>query len=180
MENVAFFTWDDDMSVGVAEIDEQHKTLVAIINTLFAAAVQRENGEITSEILDTLVKHTKTHFGLEEKMMQDAGCEPADFAVHQHEHHAFIEKIRNIASTHLEEGKPVSFEAINFLKHFLQDHILYADKKHATVLQDSGCSTQACFNSPSNTMTGGRVEMAKRKTWQEIFQAQQNVKSEKP
>ena len=102
-----FFAWSDAMSVGIAEIDEQHKMLVDILNRLFLAVVQRESNAITIEILDTLVDYTKTHFGLGEKLLQDAEYDSTEFAAHQREHHAFVEKISTVASKHLVEGKSV-------------------------------------------------------------------------
>ena len=169
MEGKVFFAWSDAMSVGIAEIDDQHKMLVDILNRLFHAVVQRESHEITIEILDTLVDYTKTHFGLEEKLLQDAGYDPAEFVAHQREHHAFIEKISSAANKHLVEGKSVSFEIINFLKHWLQDHILVTDKKYATALQGSGYSTKAWTDMASNAMANKQAETPKRKQWWKVW-----------
>lgn len=169
MEDKVFFAWSDAMSVGITEIDDQHKTLVDILNRLFLAVVKRESNEITIEILDTLVDYTKTHFGLEEKLLQDAGYNPAEFATHQQEHRAFIEKISNAANKHLVEGKSVSFEIINFLKHWLQDHILVTDKKYADALKKSGYSTKAWTDFASVAMANKQAETPKRKQWWKIW-----------
>lgn len=169
MESKVFFAWSDAMSVGIAEIDEQHKTLVDILNRLFVAVVQRESNQITIEILDTLVDYTKTHFGLEEKLLQDAGYDPVEFAAHQREHHAFVEKISAAANKHLVEGKSVSFEIINFLKHWLQDHILVTDKKYASALQGTGFSTKAWTDFASSTMTAKQEATPKRKQWWKVW-----------
>ena len=169
MGDKVFFEWSDNMSVGIAEIDEQHKTLVDILNRLFVAVVQRESNEITIEILDTLVDYTKTHFGLEEKLLQEAGYNPEEFAAHQREHRAFVEKISIAANKHLVEGKSVSFEIINFLKHWLQDHILVTDKKYATALHGSGYSTKAWTDYASNAMATKQAETPKRKQWWKVW-----------
>ncbi|MDP2783847.1 MAG: bacteriohemerythrin [Sulfurimicrobium sp.] len=169
MENKVFFEWSDAMSVGITEIDEQHKTLVDILNRLFHAVVQRESNEITIEILDTLVDYTKTHFGLEEKLLQDAGYNPTEFAAHQREHRAFVEKISHAASKHLVEGKSVSFEIINFLKHWLQDHILVTDKKYADALKDAGYCTKAWTGFASTAMAAKQEATPKRKQWWKVW-----------
>lgn len=169
MEGKVFFAWSDAMGVGITEIDEQHKTLVDILNRLFLAVVQRESDEITIEILDTLVDYTKTHFGLEEKLLQDAGYDPAEFAAHQREHSAFIEKISTAANKHLVEGKSVSFEIINFLKHWLQEHILITDKKYAVALKGAGFSTRAWTDFASTTMAAKQAETPRRKQWWKIW-----------
>ena len=169
MGDQVFFAWSDAMSVGIAEIDDQHKMLVDILNRLFIAVVQRESHEITVEILDTLVDYTKTHFGLEEKLLHDAGYNAEEFAAHQHEHRAFIEKISNAASKHLVEGKSVSFEIIGFLKHWLRDHILVTDKKYASALQGAGYSTKAWADFASHAMVTKQSETPKHKQWWKIW-----------
>lgn len=169
MTDKVFFEWSNAMSVGIAEIDEQHKTLVDILNRLFHAVVQRESNEITIEILDTLVDYTKTHFGLEEKLLRDAGYDEAEFNAHQREHHAFIEKVGAAANKHLVEGKSVSFEIINFLKHWLQDHILVTDMKYATALKVTGYSTKAWTDFASTAMAAKQEDTSKRKKWWKIW-----------
>lgn len=164
-----FFEWTDAMSVGIAEIDNQHKILVDILNRLFVAVVKRENEQTTIEILDTLVDYTKTHFGLEEQLLQDAKYDATEFAAHQREHRAFIEKISAAASKHLVEGKSVSFEIINFLKHWLQEHILVTDKKYAAALQKSNFSTARWTDLASTAMTTKQEETPKRKQWWKIW-----------
>jgi hemerythrin len=168
-EHQVFFPWSDAMSVGIAEIDDQHKMLVNILNRLFTAVVQRESHEIITEILDTLVDYTNTHFGLEEELMQDAGYDPVAFAAHQHEHRAFIEKISSAANKHLVEGKSVSFEIISFLKRWLQDHILVTDRKYASALQDAGYSTKAWADFASHAMANRLSGTTGHKQWWKIW-----------
>ena len=49
------FHWSDEFSVGLQEIDEQHKELVDLLNQLHVA-IQEHHGSATSrEILDKLV-----------------------------------------------------------------------------------------------------------------------------
>jgi hemerythrin len=169
MEEQVFFPWTDAMSVGIVEIDEQHKILVGILNRLFSALVQRESHEVTAEILDTLVDYTNTHFALEEKLMQDAGYDPVEFAAHLREHRAFIEKINDAADQHLAEGKSVSFEITSFLKRWLRDHILVTDKKYAFALQDAGYSNTAWADFARNAMAGKQSETARHRQWWRIW-----------
>lgn len=52
------------MSVGIQEIDSQHKVLIDILNRLFVSIVNRENSTVITEVLDALIDYTKTHFEL--------------------------------------------------------------------------------------------------------------------
>ena len=133
------------------------------------AVAQREGNEITIEILDTLVDYTRTHFGLEEKLLLDAGYSPVEFAAHQREHRAFIEKISTAANKHLVEEKSVSFEIINFLKRWLQDHILITDMKYADALKKAGYSTSDWTNMASDAMAKKQAETPKRRQWWKVW-----------
>ena len=62
--------WSDEFSVGIQEIDEQHKVLVGLLNQLHQA-IREHHGRATSrEILGRLAEYTRTHFLLEESLMR--------------------------------------------------------------------------------------------------------------
>jgi hemerythrin len=65
-----FFKWSDKYSVGIKTIDSQHQELVNIINRLFDAVTNHEADKVINSILDALMDYTKTHFALEELLMQ--------------------------------------------------------------------------------------------------------------
>jgi len=153
MNGKAFFEWSDNMSVDIAEIDTQHKMLIDILNRLFMSVMNREQNTVTTEVLDALIDYTKTHFELEERLMLDAGYDPMAYAAHCTTHQEFIDKVGNAARKFLVEEKTVSFELINFLKHWLRDHILVTDQKYAAALRDQGYVTHAWETSANSLMT---------------------------
>ncbi|MBI5329204.1 MAG: hemerythrin family protein [Betaproteobacteria bacterium] len=136
------FTWSDDLSVGIEEIDHQHRTLIDILNRLFHAVVERKSEEVIGATLDALIDYTFTHFELEEQLMVNAGYDEAAFVSHQAAHKAFIDKVEGIARKSVMENKMVAFELINFLKHWLRDHICVTDKQYAKALRDAGYCTR--------------------------------------
>jgi len=140
MNHLALFKWTDDFSVGIQEIDEQHKMLFELINRLFLAALKREDHARTLEILDTLVDYTKTHFALEERLLDAAGF--PGLAEHQQEHLKFVEKMHSMVQKFLVEERTITFELINFLKRWLKEHILETDMAYAAALAHSGFSTE--------------------------------------
>lgn len=141
MTRLEAFKWTNEFSVGIEEIDNQHKVLFELINRMFIAALKREDHRVSLEILDALVDYTKTHFALEERLLASAGYEK--LAEHQMEHRAFIDKLGTMAQKFLAEEKTITFELINFLKHWLKEHILETDMAYATVLSQSRFSTEA-------------------------------------
>ena len=136
------FVWTDDLSVGIEEIDQQHQMLVNILNELFHAVAERKSEEMIGETLDALIGYTLTHFELEEKLLQSANYAEDEFTAHKAAHRVFVSKIEGIARKSVVENKVVAFELINFLKHWLREHISITDKKYAEALRQSGYSTQ--------------------------------------
>ena len=78
--------WNDKLSVGVAQFDNEHKKLVAMVNELFDAVQGGHGKEALGKILDGLIAYTKTHFANEERYFQQHGY--ADYAQHKAEHDA--------------------------------------------------------------------------------------------
>lgn len=56
------FTWSDSYSVGIPEIDEQHKALFDLMERLHKAIAARQGSAACIEILKELVDYTRIHF----------------------------------------------------------------------------------------------------------------------
>ncbi len=140
MNDRVFFEWADTMSVGIPEIDAQHRELINILNRLFVSVVERDKDKVTIEILDALIDYTKTHFALEEQLMEEAGYDSLEFVAHKDTHQRFVEKVGEAAHKNLVEGKSVSFELIHFLRNWLRDHIMDTDKRYAECLKNSSAT----------------------------------------
>ena len=52
---MALFGWRDEYSVNIKEIDDQHKQLVAMINELHEAMLEKRAKEILGSLLNKLV-----------------------------------------------------------------------------------------------------------------------------
>lgn len=133
-----FFKWSPDYSVNIKTIDNQHQELVSILNRLFVAVSMREGSEIVGDILTALKNYTKTHFALEERLMQQANY--ADLEAHKDEHKKLIEQLDALIQKHLLEEKPIYFEMLRFLKNWLKEHIRGVDTKYSLALQQAGFS----------------------------------------
>ena len=76
--------WDDRLSVGVASIDDQHKQLIKLVNTLYQALQNGQGNEVLCQTYADLVDYTLTHFSHEEAMMREAGYPGAVDHCRQH------------------------------------------------------------------------------------------------
>ena len=65
-----FIEWSNELSVGIEEIDAQHKVLVDLLNQTHGAIQQRHIAQVTNDIIDQLSEYTRVHFAVEESLMR--------------------------------------------------------------------------------------------------------------
>jgi hemerythrin len=128
--------WDDSFSVGVREIDEQHKKLVQMINDFYGQLQAKKPQEALQELLNAMAQYTVTHFSTEERFFRL--YKYPDTEAHKLEHSGFVEKVKEVQAR-LKEGKMVlSFEITTFIKQWLCNHILQSDKKYGPFFNSKG------------------------------------------
>jgi len=80
--------WSQDLSVGVNEIDSQHKELFETVNNLIEAMAKAKGKEEIGKVISFLEKYVVTHFGTEERYM--AKFNYPDYASHKEMHSQFV------------------------------------------------------------------------------------------
>jgi hemerythrin len=123
-------TWDDSFSVGFEYIDNQHKELVKIVNTLYTSC---KMGTVNADIaylraISKAMEYARVHFSDEEKYMGMVFY--PELNEHKKQHEEFVVEIKKSMKL-FEEGKEAPIEMANFLKNWLLDHIAVSDKKYA-------------------------------------------------
>ena len=129
-------SWKDSLSVGINEIDEQHKKLVGLINKLFEAMSQGKSKEIMQAVLGELSNYVITHFATEEKLMKQLGYEEYDY--HKQEHKFFIDKLNEFKIKFSSGNEAISIDLLNFLKDWLLRHIIGTDRKYIPLFKENG------------------------------------------
>jgi len=133
---MALIKWDDSFSMHVVKIDQQHKTLVSMINELNDAMRQGKGKDVLGKIMNGLISYTATHFKTEEDYFNQFGYPEADS--HKKEHIAFVQKVSEFKDG-FEKGKlSLSIEVMNFLCDWLQNHIKGTDKKYSQFFNEKG------------------------------------------
>ena len=117
--------WQSDFNTGINEIDEQHKKLVDILNTLFDAIQQDKEGVIYKNILQDLIDYIKFHFETEEGLM--IKHEYPDFQKHRQYHDYLTKQVMTFYQEEAENAEKLSIDLLVFLKRWLEDHILGTD-----------------------------------------------------
>jgi hemerythrin len=147
-----FIAWSHDLSVGVKDIDEQHKTLVDLVNQLHRAISEHRASEVAIGILEELAAYTQTHFQTEEALMSLLQYD--GYRVHKAVHDALIEEVAELKAK-LAAGKAsVNFELMHFLKQWLTKHIQGDDAQLGAYLVSVGKA------SPQRTGRFGRLRAA--------------------
>lgn len=121
--------WTDSLSVGIEQIDFQHKTLINAINELFDACSKGMGRKKITETLEFMKNYTVTHFKDEEEVQRKCGY--PDFVNHKKIHDDFVKQVI-VYSNRLEtEGPNISLvvDFNKFVNSWLMEHISNEDKK---------------------------------------------------
>jgi hemerythrin len=125
---VPLFNWNDNYSVKVKEIDNQHQVLVNIINDLHDAMKERKAKYILEKIIIELAKYTEYHFAYEEKLFKQYAY--PEEKIHKETHANLVKQVNDMNLKYQQGGIVLSLEIMNFLKEWLSAHILGTDKKY--------------------------------------------------
>ena len=129
--------WNEKLSVGIAQFDNEHKKLVGMVNNLFDAVQAGRGKEQLGPILDGLISYTKTHFANEEKYMTQHAF--PEMAAHKAEHDALTKQVLDVEKKFRAGATAVlSMEVMNFLKNWLVKHIMGTDKHYGPYLNARG------------------------------------------
>jgi hemerythrin len=133
----AFITWTEKMSVGVALLDDEHKRLVSLLNDLHDGIVSGHGTERLGRVLDGVANYARIHFAHEEEFFAQSEYPAA--AEHIKEHESMTRMVADIQDRY-KKGKfdALSLETLNFLKDWLQNHVLGSDMNYTEHLNANG------------------------------------------
>lgn len=134
---MALLEWRDEYSVGIRFLDEEHRHLINIINSLHAAMKNRTSQRAMEEILSALEDYAATHFLHEEELMT-VHSYPA-LTSHRRQHQRFVSSL-NAFQRDLAESTSISVKVFNFLSQWLRQHIMSQDKLYSSYLTKRGAT----------------------------------------
>ncbi len=119
--------WNESLSVGIAEIDDQHRKWISLINELHDVLMGYNEGEtLTPETcLQAMLDYGDYHLSFEEDLLEKAGY-PL-FEKHRREHDRFRRQIETALLAEREGHRLLHSEVMNLLTSWLQDHIMASD-----------------------------------------------------
>lgn len=119
--------WTDDLALGIAEIDGQHKELFAHVNALLDAAKARKGKDEIDRLFQFLDDYTREHFTFEESLQRSAGYPRLE--EHRKMHEGFIRTLAMLKARHAENGDSLSLrlQVNQFVVDWLVKHISHED-----------------------------------------------------
>ncbi len=120
--------WTEDYSVGVEQIDKQHRQLFQFVNSLENLLQQGiHSGPEVENLIMFLTTYTKTHFSFEESCMFKYGCSVSK--KNKQEHSLFLDHYNETISRYHQEGpsKELLKELHDRISNWLISHICRVD-----------------------------------------------------
>lgn len=133
------FTWNENFSVGIEEIDNQHKELLTLIGKLFTGARFKKDIIEISDLTTEIISFAEHHFMTESRYMRKYNY--PDIEHHENEHDEIIKRLKEykfeLRSYNVDD---FASELMILLKSWFVNHLTYTDKKlfdYLTPLKDS-------------------------------------------
>ena len=133
---MALMNWDSTLQFDIAEIDNQHKKLVELLNTLFDAMQDGRSREVLGKILNELASYTVMHFKNEEKYFEKFGFE--DEVDHIAAHESFVSKVSKFKAEFDSGNATISQDLLRYLKDWITKHINVSDRKYVELFKKNG------------------------------------------
>ena len=134
---MAYLDWKDSLSVGIKEIDDEHRELVNMVNDLHSAMSTGKGKDALGGVLDRLIDYTVSHFAHEEELMRKYSY-PDSFK-HTNEHRKLTKTAVDV-QTKFKSGQTIglSIEVMDFLRNWLTTHIQEVDNRFGAFLKTKG------------------------------------------
>jgi hemerythrin-like metal-binding protein len=131
---MAYFEWNDQLTTGIAIIDEQHRKLVGLVNELHEAMRNRKAKDVVDHVLKELGDYTVYHFSVEEKAFEKFGYPQR--AEHKKNHAELIGQLGVLTQKQARGELAISIDVLDFLTKWVKDHIMKEDMKYVPFLKD--------------------------------------------
>lgn len=91
---MALLEWRDDFSLGIAEIDYEHRQMLELINKSYAQLTGDAPASTVIDCLGEIFARISAHFALEEKLMRERRYD--EYEDHKADHERLLDEIRDI------------------------------------------------------------------------------------
>ena len=133
---MALFAWDNSYSVGVQDLDLQHKKLVDTLNQLHQDMLNRHSREETGVLLNQLATYTVDHFITEERYF--ARTQYPKMGEHKRQHAELTAQVKDYITRYNRGEISLDIHLLDFLCKWLMNHILREVMEYGPWLNRAG------------------------------------------
>jgi len=124
---MSLLQWRDEFSLGIAEVDHEHRELIELINRLQQDLRAGTDTQKTVSSLGEIYAQIAAHFALEEKMMRDTHY--LAYAEHKEDHETLLDDLRDIMDDVEDDGVLDETQLTDDLNRWFGDHFQTHDAK---------------------------------------------------
>ena len=129
--------WKEEFSVGIEEVDHEHRELIELINSLHDVMQVGADQVQVVELLGEIFAQISAHFALEEKMMRETHYPRLD--EHKEDHETLLDDLRDIMDAVEVDGTFDVVELSNDLNRWFGNHFSTHDARlHRSTQSDHG------------------------------------------
>lgn len=129
-----YLKWSDTYRTGFRAIDNDHRQLFHLVNTLHAAVQRNDGPAVIGETFRALNDYIKEHFSREEQFMQQADY--PDITRHKGEHKLLATQVLNLEKQFRKSPSNFDFNGfLKFMENWLVQHIMKNDMKYVPHLR---------------------------------------------
>jgi hemerythrin len=97
---VTLLEWRENFSIGIAEVDHEHRELIGLINSLHVALGDDRASEQVEAFLGEIFADIAAHFALEERVMRERRYD--GLAEHKADHERLLDQLRDMMDAQAE------------------------------------------------------------------------------
>ncbi|HTR34465.1 MAG TPA: bacteriohemerythrin [Bryobacteraceae bacterium] len=131
------FVWSDSHSLGLPEVDVEHRALFRLAEQLYDDVAKGQETDKLASNLARLASYASFHFENEEALMQRTDF--PEIAEHRLEHQTFIAQVANLESLRQDGHESLCAPLLEFLRAWTEQHIHGADRRLAEHVKRASC-----------------------------------------
>ena len=136
VSEMLYIVWNESNNLGIPIIDEQHRGIVTIINSLHHCILEGRGKSAMKPVLAMLEQYTVIHFDNEERLMEEAGYPELDA-------HAALHRDLSVKTKGFLSQQQDPQEILKFLREWWLGHINSEDRKYASLVRKKMYDTDA-------------------------------------
>jgi hemerythrin len=128
--------WSGKYSVGVKNLDDQHKEVINLLNELHAAMLKGQAQSVADALLPRIQRLAHEHFSTEERLMESTKY--SGLVEQRAEHGPLLARIDEYVARHKRGDSAMYLELLTFMRDWLTHHMQNVDKKYTAWFNEHG------------------------------------------